>query len=111
MVAVAPADVVGEGGSEGGIVQRYCFPRHIDGDARVTNVHDSAKRHRKSLPLAYGLWMCFGFMGAHHFYLERPVHGSVTVLTFGGFFGSGWVVDFFCSRRTSVRRTGESARR
>jgi TM2 domain-containing membrane protein YozV len=33
-----------------------------------------------------------GFLGLHHFYLERPYHGIMFLLT-GGLFGVGWFYD------------------
>ncbi|WP_372864751.1 TM2 domain-containing protein [Spongiibacter sp.] len=41
--------------------------------------------------IAYVLWI-FGFMGAHRFYLGRPVSGTVYFFTLGLFF-IGWLID------------------
>lgn len=46
----------------------------------------------KHLDDAYLLWIPFGILGLHHFYLRRPVWGLVYFIT-GGFFGIGWLVD------------------
>nr|XP_022309921.1 uncharacterized protein LOC111115461 [Crassostrea virginica] len=43
---------------------------------------------------AYVLWMSFGLLGFHHFYLKRYRWGIVYALTLG-LFGVGWVVDAF----------------
>lgn len=43
--------------------------------------------------VAYVLWL-FGFMGAHRFYLGRPISGTIYFFTLGLFL-VGWVVDLF----------------
>jgi TM2 domain-containing membrane protein YozV len=35
-----------------------------------------------------------GLLGAHRFYVGRPVSGIVWFFT-GGLFGVGWLIDFF----------------
>ncbi|GAB6027072.1 hypothetical protein CHUAL_013798 [Chamberlinius hualienensis] len=44
---------------------------------------------------AYVLWLVGGFFGLHQFYLERDVQAFVTWCTLGGFFGIGWIRDFW----------------
>lgn len=46
-----------------------------------------------SVPLGYILW-ALGFTGAHRFYYGKPITGTIWFCTFG-FFGIGWIVDFF----------------
>ncbi|WP_288363407.1 TM2 domain-containing protein [uncultured Spongiibacter sp.] len=41
--------------------------------------------------MAYVLWL-FGFMGAHRFYLGRPISGTLYFFTLGLFF-IGWIID------------------
>ncbi|XP_052807470.1 uncharacterized protein LOC128236572 [Mya arenaria] len=41
---------------------------------------------------AYLLWFPFGLLGAHHFYLRRPLWGLLYFFTFG-LMGIGWMVD------------------
>ncbi|KAH3738803.1 hypothetical protein DPMN_045449 [Dreissena polymorpha] len=41
---------------------------------------------------AYILWFPLGILGAHHFYLNRPLWGILYFFTFG-LFGIGWLVD------------------
>ncbi len=48
----------------------------------------------RSTLLAYLLWLFWGFFGVHKLYLGRPVMALAYLLT-GGFFGIGWVIDFF----------------
>lgn len=48
----------------------------------------------KRLLDAYVLAFPLGFLGAHHFYLNRPGWGVVYLFTFG-LFGLGWVIDWF----------------
>lgn len=50
---------------------------------------------KKELWTAYLLWMSVGLMGAHHFYLDRLVHGVLSLLTLN-FLSCGWIVDLFC---------------
>ena len=41
----------------------------------------------KSIGVAYGLLLAFGYVGAHRFYLDRPVSGTLqALLTLAGFF-------------------------
>lgn len=56
----------------------------------------------RSLVVAYGLWFVWGLLGAHRFYLGKPVTGFVFLLT-GGLMGLGWLYDLFTLRR-QVRR-------
>jgi len=51
-------------------------------------------RPRKELGTAYGLWFFLGFFGAHHFYLDRLSHGTVSVWTLN-LLGMGWICDGF----------------
>ncbi len=44
-----------------------------------------------NIVIAYVLWI-FGFMGAHRFYLGRPVSGTIYFFTLGLFL-VGWIVD------------------
>lgn len=41
---------------------------------------------------AYLLWLCCGWCGAHHFYLERVLHGLLCCWTLN-FFYVGWLLD------------------
>ncbi|PIE56440.1 MAG: hypothetical protein CSA34_03800 [Desulfobulbus propionicus] len=43
--------------------------------------------------VAYLIWI-FGFIGAHRFYLGKPISGTIYLLTFGVFL-VGWIVDLF----------------
>lgn len=49
----------------------------------------------KSLCMTYFLWLFFGWLGAHHFYLRRDRQGFVWSSTVGGFFWVGWIRDFW----------------
>lgn len=65
----------------------------------------------KYLDDAYLLWFPFGLIGAHHFYLNRPIWGILYFLTFG-LCGIGWLIDGFrmcclvgeCNKQTEERR-------
>lgn len=50
---------------------------------------------RKSLIVSYLLWLVGGWFGIHHIYLGRDIQAFVWWSTFGGYFGMGWLVDFF----------------
>lgn len=47
---------------------------------------------RKSLALAYFLWLFLGLFGAHRFYLGRWFTGLLFLISFG-FYGLGWLLD------------------
>ena len=49
----------------------------------------------KSLKTAYFLWFVGGLFGWHHFYLERDIQGFLWLCFSGGFFGLGWLRDFW----------------
>lgn len=74
---------------------------------------------RKRVASGYLLWLFGGLLGAHHFYLERLVHGVLVLwtLNFGGF---GWLLDGLClpayvgaynARRTSLTAPYDGSRR
>lgn len=48
----------------------------------------------KSVTIAYILWLFFGCLGIHRFYLGKTVTGVIWLLTVGLFF-VGWLVDLF----------------
>lgn len=49
---------------------------------------------RKSIALAYFLWLCGGFFGLHHLYLRRDRHAFV-MFTTAGCFGLGFLTDLW----------------
>lgn len=55
-------------------------------------------RNEKKMIVAYLLWCFFGFFGAHRFYLNRNVSGTLFLFTYG-LFGFGWLIDFFIIRK------------
>lgn len=59
------------------------------------DVVDSDSSQKKSIVIAYILWLFGGVFGLHHLYLHRDFHAFVHWSTFVGYFGIGWVVDFF----------------
>jgi|GEM_PF-4432071 len=50
---------------------------------------------KKSLTLTYALWFFGGFLGLHHFYLERDSQAFLWWASLGGYFGMGWIRDLF----------------
>lgn len=56
---------------------------------------DLKPKKKKSKTMAYLLWLFGGLSGFHHFYLGRDLHGFLWWVTFGGFFGIGWIGDLF----------------
>ena len=50
---------------------------------------------KKSLCIAYLLWLCFGMFGAHHFYLRRTSQCFLWWSSLGGLFFIGWIRDLF----------------
>ena len=48
----------------------------------------------KSTLLTYVLWFFIGWLGAHRFYLGRPVSAILFIITAGGF-GIWWLIDAF----------------
>ncbi len=63
---------------------------------------------KRSLPLAYLLWLAIGTFGGHRFYLRSWGWGVVFLLT-GGFFTIGWFVDAF-TLPSQVERHNRKAR-
>lgn len=49
----------------------------------------------KSLIISYILWFFGGFVGLHHFYLNRTTQGFLWLCLPGGYFGLGWFRDFW----------------
>ena len=49
----------------------------------------------KSLFITYVLWLVFGWLGLHHFYLGRDIQAFLWWSTIGGFFGLGWFRDLW----------------
>ncbi|WNJ20997.1 TM2 domain-containing protein [Pontibacter sp. G13] len=49
---------------------------------------------KKSLFVAYMLWLFLGFFGIHKFYLGKTGWGLVYIFT-GGLFTIGWIIDLF----------------
>ena len=50
---------------------------------------------KKSLFVTYFLWLLFGWLGLHHFYLGRDRHAFIWWSTFGGIFFLGWFRDIW----------------
>jgi TM2 domain-containing membrane protein YozV len=73
----------------------------------------NATRSRKSLLLAYLLWLTLGIFGAHRLYLGKWFTGLVYLVSFG-FYGFGWMLDFlllpFMVSSTNARLEKEEAR-
>ncbi|XP_022109609.1 dnaJ homolog subfamily C member 22-like [Acanthaster planci] len=49
----------------------------------------------KNLFVAYVLWLLFGWLGLHHFYLGRDRQAFIWWSTWGGIFGLGWFRDIW----------------
>ena len=45
--------------------------------------------------MAYFLWMIGGYFGLHHFYLKRDKQAFIWWCLPGGYFGAGWIRDFW----------------
>lgn len=67
------------------------FNPKLSQDANRILLADTTK---KSLVESYLLWLVFGLLGAHHFYLRRTEWGILYFLT-GGLMGCGWLIDLF----------------
>ena len=50
---------------------------------------------RRSVFVAYFLWINLGALGLHLFYLGRERQGILWLTSFGGLFGLGWLRDFY----------------
>ncbi|CAI8002646.1 DnaJ homolog subfamily C member 22 [Geodia barretti] len=50
---------------------------------------------RRYTLFAYLLWLLLGWLGVHHFYLRRHKQGVLWLTSFSGFFGIGWLRDFW----------------
>jgi len=65
-------------------------------------------RPKKDMLAAYTLWWGAGVFGAHHFYLDRIVHGVFAAGTLNFFF-IGWVLDAFSLPYFVSKYNGETA--
>lgn len=54
--------------------------------------NDSLMNGERNIVTAYLLCICFGYFGAHRFYLGHTAMGFAYIFTFA-FFGLGWLVD------------------
>ena len=54
--------------------------------------NDSLMNGERNIVTAYLLCICFGYFGAHRFYLGHTTLGFAYIFTFA-FFGLGWLVD------------------
>ncbi|XP_037938329.1 dnaJ homolog subfamily C member 22 [Teleopsis dalmanni] len=50
---------------------------------------------KKSVIVAYVLWLFGGIFGLHHIYLHRDRHAFIWWCTLGGYFGVGWFGEIF----------------
>lgn len=102
------------------LCRRCCCRRAAvgDGPAKIT-AELGQLQCRKRLSTSYLLWFALGIVGAHHFYLERLVHGLVACWTMN-FMGFGWLVDAvlmryyvrgFNSRRAAPEAPKDTSRR
>lgn len=62
-----------------------------DDDRSVIGDTPSMPVVKKSLLVTYLLWLLGGWFGLHHFYLRRDGHAFTTWMTFGLYFGIGWM--------------------
>eukprot|EP00105_Crassostrea_gigas_P034326 XP_019918474.1 PREDICTED: uncharacterized protein LOC105317634 [Crassostrea gigas] len=81
----------------GYIVDWFRFPVLLKRSNKGRTMLHSTHKH---LDDAYLLWFPLGFLGFHHFYLDRRGWGLLYMYTFG-FLGIGWLVDL-CRMRTLV---------
>lgn len=81
----------------GYIVDWFRFPVLLKRSNKGRTMLHSTHKH---IDDAYLLWFPLGFLGFHHFYLNRRGWGLLYMYTFG-FLGIGWLVDL-CRMRTLV---------
>lgn len=62
---------------------------------------------QKDMGIAYVLWLFFGVLGVHHFYLGNIVRGLLYLVTLG-FLGVGVLVDLFLIPSMTRRRNAEA---
>lgn len=74
-------------------VTRRCF-LSTEGDLTRCEVIEE-EMGNKSLCITYFLWLFFGGLGLHHFYLGRDRQVFVWWSTFGGMFLLGWIRDLW----------------
>ncbi|KAJ1486560.1 hypothetical protein T484DRAFT_1789160 [Baffinella frigidus] len=65
---------------------------------------------QRSPHVAKLLWLLFGIMGAHRFYLKHPKVGVIYLCTLGGF-GIGWLADLYLLRRLLFSSEPSGSRR
>lgn len=86
-------------------------PRHvIEPDFARDILADLYTYRRKRRALAWLLWVPLGWMGAHRFYLERPITGLLMLITGGGAL-VWWIVDAFRLGRMVDEHNAEQRRR
>ena len=61
----------------------------------LETVREIFRRRRKSLAVAWLLWLFTGLLGGHRFYLGDRTGGFTVMFTLGGFLGILWLVDAF----------------
>jgi TM2 domain-containing membrane protein YozV len=71
----------------------------------VRSNEGSNEMQKRELWVVYLLWLFFGLLGVHKFYLNKFGIGILYILT-GGFLLIGWIVDLFTIPR-QVRRYNE----
>lgn len=82
----------------GWFIRRCCCRKSSEASSDPCIVQEEHLQTQKSLTSSYILWFCVPFTGAHHFYLDRVVHGVICVYTLN-FFGLGWAIDAFLMPR------------
>lgn len=86
----------------GWLIRRFCRWSSDADDETAEDEDDGAPpkvdaKHlepEKSVSTAYFLWAYLGIVGAHHFYLDRIVHGLAATWSLN-FLGCGWMIDFY----------------
>lgn len=66
-----------------------------DTKSEVSCTDERSKKSKKSICLAYFLWLCGGWCGLHHLYLGRDRHGFLIWSTAAGYLGFGLLRDLW----------------
>mmetsp|Transcript_86134 Transcript_86134/g.252033 ORF Transcript_86134/g.252033 Transcript_86134/m.252033 type:complete len:279 (+) Transcript_86134:98-934(+) len=74
------------------VVGRTCCRKASPPDAQAMAVSPEHLQPKKRVLTSYILWLCGPLANAHHFYLDRIVHGLIGMWTMN-FFLLGWLLD------------------
>ncbi|EDW06770.1 dnaJ homolog subfamily C member 22 [Drosophila mojavensis] len=70
-------------------------PAKPNGDTKLEYVEQNMLSEKKSVVVAYLLWLVGGIFGLHHLYLRRDRQAFLWWCSLGGYLGVGWLSEIF----------------